>query len=391
MKLKSLFITLSALFFITSCIKDEGLEREADILSMTMDEEGFVTSIITDDIGNRTVEFVMAGNAEKYKNGIIAPKITVSKGATIQPASEEEIKLNEYTYSYIVTAEDGGQKHYTLIVKNYELPKQDFEKWREVPVPLKKPYMQLEDNMWDSGNKGIAIILKSSQQYPTRRSEAGEIRPGSTGAYSVLLETTRGNTNNESDLMDIPVFSGNMFYGKFITTLSDPLSSPHFGQPHPQYLGKPLKLTAYYNYKVGSPYVSWEYDKNKKKKISEDPERQDTFDLYAVLYKVSKSEEGENYYLTGHNINKFDQNAVVAYTPYKVAFDKDKDQDKWIKYEADFKYKEALDYKKYNYKLAIVLASSSEGANYMGAVGSRLLVDDLEIVLDQKYTSDAKN
>lgn len=374
MKIKLLFI--STLILASSCIKQEGLGREADILSASIEEEGFIVSTIHDDIMKREVSLIMAGNINKYKNGKITPTIAVSKGATIHPQSGETVTLEDYKHTYVVTAEDGGQKAYELQVTQYPPLNQDFEKWELTKTNTNKPYEVPADPLWDCGNSGVYILIKEGQPYPTR--SVKDPRPGSSGQYSVFLETTKGNSNKISDLMDIPVFSGNMFRGKFVITMSDPLSSPHFGQPHPEHLGKPIALRAWYKYKAGSPYVSWERQ-NGKKVITEDYNREDEFNLYAVLYKVSKDKKGDEFYLTGHNIKNFDQDIVVSYTPLKTPNEK---EDEWHYYDVKFTHKEALDFEKNNYKLAIVLASSSEGANYMGAIGSRLQVDDLSVVFE---------
>lgn len=377
MNFKVIFIScLSILTLLNSCIKSEGLEREADIISVSIEDEAYVLTTIHDDISKREVTIIIAGNTDKYKNGKITPKITVSKGATIFPASGETVELADYEHPYIVTAEDGGQKMYQIKVMSYQPLNQDFEEWDWKATNTRKPYEVPRDPMWDCGNSGIHILIKEGLAYPTRSSE--DVRPGSNGHSSVLLETTEGNRNKISDLMDIPVFSGNMFRGKFVINMGDPLSSPNFGQPHPQYLGKPIALRAWYKYKAGSPYVSWE-KVNGKKIVSLDENKKDELNLYAVLYKVTKDKKGDNFYLTGHNIKDFEQEIVVAHTPIRMP---EQTEDEWHYYDVKFTHKEPLDFDKNNYKLAIILASSSEGANYMGAIGSRLQVDDLRVIFE---------
>lgn len=379
MNFKVIFISCLSIFTLaTSCIKKEGADREADVMDVTLEEEGFIVSLIDNNLGK--VEMTMAGNAAKFANKEISPEIILSKGATIEPNSLEKITLDGLEHSYVVTSEAGEKKNYVFEVKNYKPIGQDFEEWYSTPSNSKKPYDQPIDKMWDSGNKGIHVVIKEGKPYPTRK--VNEPRPGSKGFYSVLLETTEGNSNKVSDLLDIPVFSGNMFLGDFRTKMSDPQGSPHFGIKYPEYLGKPVGLNAWYKYKAGSPYVSWYRENGKGSKIiTKDPERDDTFDLYAVLYKVTKDKKGDDFFLTGHDVFKFDQEAVVAYTPYDIPYT-DENADKWVEYKGKFTYKEELDFEKWNYKLAIVLASSSEGANYKGAIGSRLLVDDLRVVLE---------
>lgn len=374
MRFKVLFISfLSMLTLATSCIKEEGLDKEADILSMTIEDDGFITSIVNEM--TREVTIIMGGNIEKYKNGVIVPEIKTSPRSTVSPASFEPVTLNNYRHPYTVRAEDGGLKSYNLILSTYKPLIQDFEHWNLIYPGTGKEFWAPADPLWDCGNSGIRILYSENTPFPTRWINDG--RPGSEGERSLFLETKYGKRNNELDIMDIPIFSGSMFRGLFETNMGDPLLSTKFGQPHPSYLGKPIALTAWYKYKAGSPYVSWEYN-GKKKQVTEDSNKKDTFDLYAVLFKVSKNKEGANFYLSGKNINKFEIDEIVAYTPLENPGEKSE----WFEYTAKFTHKEELNYELYNYKLAVVLASSSQGANYMGAVGSTLIVDDLRVVFE---------
>lgn len=161
MKIKLLFI--STLILASSCIKQEGLGREADILSASIEEEGFIVSTIHDDIMKREVSLIMAGNINKYKNGKITPTIAVSKGATIHPQSGETVTLEDYKHTYVVTAEDGGQKAYELQVTQYPPLNQDFEKWELTKTNTNKPYEVPADPLWDCGNSGVYILIKEGQ------------------------------------------------------------------------------------------------------------------------------------------------------------------------------------------------------------------------------------
>lgn len=377
MKCKVLSIAfLSIIILLSSCIKEEGPEREVDIISVSISDDRYVTSVV--DETTREVSIIITGDISDYEKAIITPEITVSKGATIKPESGESVTLQNYRKKYVVTSEDGTVKEYTLKVVPYQSLVQDFEGWNWAKENTKKPYETPADPLWDCGNSGIHILYPDDTPYPTRSDK--DVRPGSKGTRSVLLVTTEGNRNDKLDLMDIPVFSGSMFRGIFKIMMSDPLSSPHFGQPHPKFLGKPVGLKAWYKYEVGSPYITWKYVNGKK--VVEKLDKKDEFNLYAVLYKVSKSAEGDNFYLTGHNIKNFNQDIIVAYTPLENPDEAKYPLGQWNEYKVKFTHKEELDFDKNNYKLAVVLASSSEGADYKGAIGSKLWVDDLKVVFE---------
>lgn len=371
MKLKTLLTTCIAMMLATSCIKEEGPDREADILEISIDDPRYLRTIISEQTNE--ISFTMAGDISDLENGFIAPKIEVSPNATVEPASLEAAQLTNYKRFYTVTAEDGAQKVYLLSVDHYKPLLQDFEEWDEVTTGNHK-YEIPKDRMWTNANEGVDILYRPNTPFPTRYTTE-DIYPESEGSKALVLETVKGNESSY-DIMNIPVYAGNMFRGVFDVTdaLSDPLSTTLFGQPHPEFLGKALALVAYYKYRSGDTYMTYEKVNGKKiiEKI-ENRQRLDKPDIYAVLFKVEKGSD-EKGFLTAHDIKTSDK--IVA-----TAFMADRgEKEEWEKLVTKFTYKEELDFDKYDYKLTVVLTSSEDGGLYQGAIGSKLIVDDLRVV-----------
>lgn len=375
-KLKSQIIVCFGLlmFLVSSCIKQESLDQEANITLFTIEDEGYLNTLFNEQTNQ--IYLNIEGDISKYKNGIITPKIEVSSNATVSPHSGEPIELKDYMATYTVTAENGGQKTYTISVIQDVPVYQDFERWTQ-ETSNRLTYEVLLDETWKNANEGVSMLYYPDRPFPTRSTKE-DVRPGSSGSTSLLLETVEGKRSKFLGLMDIPVYAGNMFRGVFsvVNALSDPLGTARFGQPHPVNLGKPVALVAYYKYTSGTPFLSYEGDVKDIKTVVEDYTRKDRPDVYAVLYKSIKTSDNPDGRLTARNIKTSDQIVATAFMEDKT------EKTEWTLLETKFTYYEEIDFDKYDYGLAVCLSSSENGATYQGAIGSKLLIDEVRIVYE---------
>lgn len=81
---KMLFFCLMAGVMFSSCIKDEPLNAEADITGITVDGPKLIRQPV---ITNNEVHFYVNGWEDVTH---LAPKFTLTEGATIEPASGTE-------------------------------------------------------------------------------------------------------------------------------------------------------------------------------------------------------------------------------------------------------------------------------------------------------------
>ena len=61
----------------------------------------------------------------------------------------------------------------------------------------------------------------------------------------------------------------------------------------------------------------------------------------------------------------------------------------WTQFITPFIYKLSVDFEQlinYGYNLAIVFTSSAEGADFIGAIGSTLLIDEVQLVITDKLS-----
>ncbi|GAB6009091.1 PCMD domain-containing protein [Dysgonomonas reticulitermitis] len=359
-------------FSLSSCIKDEGVYREADIESFTISSDIMLTSTIVNQKDNNRV-IITVDDTTGMKNAKITPDIKLSPGAKIEPASGVEVQLQNYQTSYIVTAGDGNKKSYTIILEKDRPLKYNFENWYQVSNTTgTRIYDMLSDELWCNANKGVAMIYRDNTPFPTRRTTDSH-----NGEYGILLETVFGNRNTILHMLDIPLYAGSAFRGVFETNMSNPVTSVKFGQIHSKSAGKPIRFTGWYKYKPGEYYQTCTVNDTPKYNIVDTiPGKKDELDIYAVMFKVPQGNEGKNVYLTANDV--LSSNRLVATA---IISDKTEKND-WTRFDIPFIYTEEIDYSRFDYKLAIVLSSSKRGAFYEGAIGSLLVVDEIEIVTE---------
>lgn len=93
-----------------------------------------------------------------------------------------------------------------------------------------------------------------------------------------------------------------------------------------------------------------------------------------ILYEAVGA-DGKDVILTGVDINDSDYRVAVA------RLEDGTDKAEWTAFNVPFEYLEGKAYdKEKTYKLAIICSSSKEGDKFKGAVGSTLIVDELEVL-----------
>jgi Putative carbohydrate metabolism domain len=336
-----------------SCIKDAPANPEADIESFELDAN-LLTGQTFIDQANRKILLYLT--KEAYETGI-TPILSVSKNAKVSPASGEKITFdgkNEITYT--VTAEQhANQKTYKIQVVNVGDWNFKFEKWLQNNVD--KYEYPIEDDLtslWSSGNPGIALsgVPKDPLAYPTRSTNDGYL-----GTKAAEMLTIKGTPL--SAIVGIYLYSGSLFIGNFNSSvvLTKPLAATEFGAP---YVGLPARFTGYYKYNPGPAY------QDEHQNIL--PDKVDECAIYAVLFEGPQR-------LDGTNINTSDRIIATARLNDGTA------KTNFTKFDIPFVYKTGqTPAANKNLMLTIVASSSKDGDYYKGAIGSRLVVDNLSVI-----------
>ena len=155
--------------------------------------------------------------------------------------------------------------------------------------------------------------------------------------------------------------------------LSDALKATQFGVPNSK---EPVRITGWYKYKPGEKFTDMD--------MKEYPDLKDEASIYAVFYRNTDN-EGNSYTLDGHDVEDLDKlldNPQV----YKVARVASLPAtDTWTQWEMFFEGKDAPNdiVAAQGFNLALVFSSSRRGAQFEGAVGSTLYVDEVEVLYEK--------
>lgn len=363
MKLK-LFYALVVIFSITSCIKDEPLNREADITDIKVDENLFIAKVISE--GSGEIQIFVTPETDITS---LVPEITVTPGAIISPESGIAQNFTNGV-EYTVTSEDRNfSKKYTVYATSKFSLNYDFEVWGEGDMNGRKyPLLKSDGHFWSSGNSGVAIV-KNADPYPTDYTNIAY-----SGEKGAILQTISGIKAPSLNL-DIPIFAGSLFIGDFKPNLNYPLLSLQLGRIYSKNNGKPKTFTGYYKYTPGAVFI----DKNGNPVSG----KTDEFSIYAVIFRVTKGSAGREEFLDGETVKNSEKVIARAEWSEEASGITDDPVDKgFIKFTIPFKYTSEFDYGKYDYKMSIVLSSSKDGNLYEGAIGSTLIIDEMEIVTE---------
>ena len=253
-----------------------------------------------------------------------------------------------------------------------QLPNSGFENWSG-GVP-KWIHGSGEDMFWDSGNHGSAT-LKQNVTMPD-----GSIKHG--GNYSAKLE---------SKFVGVGIWgkfaAGNLFIGDYLKTdgtdgilgIGRPMGKDASGRP---VTSRPLALRGYIK------YVSGKVDKGGDKIANG---RQDVGIIYMALTDGEGEAHGNSHWsfiIKTKEQHFFDKNAanVIAYG--EKTWEQSTEGEGMIPFEIRFDYNAKQDGKtRIPNRILIVAAASKFGDYFQGSTGSKMWLDDLELIYEESKLS----
>ena len=386
-KLITATILSGCLTTLSSCFKEEPLNAECDIEQAYIHADNKILlnllftnpsdTLVNVQSDTTNIEFTMKEFANLKKQ---APMFRLTQGATIQPESGSVHDFSKGPVTYVVTSEDKQwSRTYQVSIKKGQTTMPNEIEFEFEDAYLSKGYYNWQENwngnklnIWATGNSGFQMSNSSSkpEEYPTVMIEDGYKGKG------VQLTTRR--TSRLADAVKKPIAAGNLFIGQFDATdalVGDAMKATKFGHPF-SFSAKPAKLEGWYKYQAGEKFT----DKNMK-----ELDRHDYGTIYAVLYE-NIDEKGNAVLLYGDNVQTSKQIVALALVGEtkddngKVAIG---NTPEWHHFSVDFEYKKTTDPNKLKnggYSLAIVSSSSSDGANFLGAVGSTLWIDSFKLI-----------
>lgn len=390
----------------TSCIQDEALNTECDIITCS-----FPSEIVVSDptITNNRVTVNVVPDADISK---LAPTFTLTEGATISPASgsvQNFLNADDHTVSYTVTSQD-GEWHKTYRVQVVQQLKPSEYLFNKVELDPTKKYSifnEYDENgnflmAWSSGNPGYVMCGEANKAaraaygkdnykdhiwefFPTlavfpegttMKTDNDNVTSFVNGGKYAQLEYIRLVTRSTGGFgaqVKMPIAAGNIFQGEFDlgSAVSQPREATRFGEP---YNYKPVKLSGEYRFKAGDVFTDG--------KGNVVVGRKDIFSIYAIFFE---SDDDVKFIDSNVHYNDFMHPNMVALANLTDAHETGLGDDDWVKFEIEFdydKYKKAVNadlLAKGVYRLGIVIASSAEGDYFRGAVGSTLDVRNIKV------------
>ena len=353
-------ITVKVDFSGTKLAADQS--SEAKITEFTFDHEAVTQQPV---IEGTTVTFMVADDIQPEVLAVLVPTIKISDKATINPASGVAQDFSS-PVTYTVTSEDGiVTAQYTVSVKGKQRI-YSLDQWTELDAgngtnPKSKYFSPEPISELASSAAGGAFLCALGYEGGLPVVETDDAKAGKSAAKLITLNTKGAGFN-----MAPALTSGSLFTGKFILNAFDQLASTKFGIMCDK---KPLLFKGYYKYTPGELYI----DGTNKNDIVEHPELTDECSIKGILYEVSSETET----LTGHDIGTSDKIVAVAELEDRTA------KAEYTPFSLEFKFQAGKTYDATKlYKLALICSSSKDGDKFMGAAGSTLIIDELEVIFE---------
>jgi len=351
--MKKIIAPLFASILLFSCSSDKVKSSDNSIVEFSLPDD--INPVQINIVNEKNEVHILTDAANFEKLSTVEPIVVPSKNANITKEGENWTAPG---FAYIITAENGDSRKYSVVISKPITNINRFEDWTS-----DKGYWVLSDLNWTSGNGGISTALSmigkdktDPENYPTKKTPYGK------EGNAVVMETIKGGTTIAGD---IPILSGNFFVGNFNTRkMTKPLEATEFGK---LYFAKPKRVTGYYKYKEGDGnFITSNSNKNGSN---------DSCDIYAGFYQA-KDDDGNEIILTAKD--KDDLDKFLAYARLEDC--STTEGEGFHQFVLNFdSYKSEPDFEKYNYKLFITFAASRGGDTFEGKIGSRLIIDEVEI------------
>ncbi len=201
---RPMVLALMAGLLLSSCIKEEALNAEADITDVMVDGTTLVRKPV---ITNNEVLFYVNG-WEDLTN--LAPMFKLTEGAKIEPESGTKLNFTQ-PQSYTVTSQDGQWKktYKVSFVSNDVATDYHFETLKVDSTSKYHTFVDKTDDgnlaEWGSGNSGVSFLMGDSKatEYPTSQAENGYV--------GKCLKLTTVSTGFLGAMFGAPIAAGNLF------------------------------------------------------------------------------------------------------------------------------------------------------------------------------------
>ena len=349
--MKRAFLIITLLIYIIGCSEDKSSDAEIIDLNVSSlsnenltiksielnSETKHIYLFIDSDLNN--IEFPLTAYADfELSSGATIP--SVSKGE-IQFSSPDEVKNID------IKAEDGTINSWYMFLIHRQVQNSNFETWFDNKGMNGLYYKEIgssyETSFWSTANLGTSIYGKYGTQ---------PLIEGTEQYVKIMTDST----------ITLPLTAATLFTGKFnlagaTSNPTDPKKAIIFGIP---FKFKPTAMKFKYKYQAGKRYI--QATVNNPSDIFggftvNEIEGEDRCSIYAIL-------EARN----GDEVNEIARAELYSETT----------QDVLTETILSFNYTSNEE----PTHITIVFASSKDGDLWKGAVGSTLIIDDLELLYE---------
>jgi hypothetical protein len=347
--MRNTFLLIFLALALAACKKDEpsGDTNITNFSVTDISRPSFTIDQIFQDDSSKIIYLCFSDRmpADSFPLQLTA-SFTLPDGATSNPVSGEVITSHniDERLKYTISAGDGTQVEYFVVLRDSQLPNSGFEDWYTAVGmdgnPLSEPGISAETTVWGTPNYATSIY----GMYCTKPLVNGD----NTVVQIITVATT------------VPITAGTIFTGKFdmngaINHPTDPSQSAILGIP---FSLRPDSFKFRYTYQPGSHYI---------KATLIDPDNifggftvtdiagTDMYNAYAILEKRTGTDVVE--------VGRAEISSDAVQVDLK---------------EISLPFVYSSNQKPTH--ISVVFSSSKDGNFFTGAVGSTLTVDDVELV-----------
>lgn len=358
---------------------------EAKILSFTFDASVESNAVVSSDPvineENATITFeVKNASADDLKK--LVPTVVVSAKATVTPDSETEIDFSSGSVVFTVVAENGSSREYTASISGRtSVVNYDFETWvSESHKPTLGTALAYDiPEGWRTSNPGIVEMKGMVGEKPW---SVLKITDSDRNSSAAQIQTIDSDGKSIFGFKIPKVTAGSLFLGYWKTNAKNTLNSTKFGVEYNNSLGKPVSVKGWYKYESGKDYYTCEapyMDNCPSAKKVDGAEYVDEYSIKVSLYTTDAFDNsGYTDCLTGEEgeLNFYTSSRVVG----KGGVEGGSTDGQWKEFTITLDYGDKEFDPNQKYRFAIVCSSSKDGDKFWGSPGSKLLVDDIEVI-----------
>ncbi len=345
--------SLLVLVLLSGCVSEDyfGKSDRSEIKEFVIPGQSGVSNIDSDQL---TIDVTVPENVIDLT--LTPTVIALSNFASVSPMAGEEQDFNN-PVEYVVTAEDGSESIYTVLVKRggaqAQLDNSSFEDWYTESVgfsQVEQPGKDKNTTIWGTANRGLAL--------------GGS--PGNTSRQD-LNGTNYARMESVAAPALVRIAAATIFTGKFtdgFPSVTDPRSNITLGTP---FTSRPLSVSFTYTYQPGAS--------------NEDSNGQplpygDQCDIYFLLENRADGQVkrvGTAWFRSGESVATWSPQVIpIKYGPLEAS-------DPWFEYAQPRDDEIWGDGSEPITHVTFLATSSFEGDFFKGAIGSTLELDEIEL------------